>query len=188
MKAKTVFGWGLWIGAPFLLLDLFMALAIQPYIIEEFTVTNPHSQPVFITPITSYENGIKIVLSRNLTPYLLVPAWHLTDLKIEPGASENFYYDIYENRLTEFLVRDESGSYRHWTVQDPLAKVSSQESYTVPAITSLPKAPDAIAKLMNITYNLGFVCTWTSVLYTYPVLYILLACLYRFLPRTERAK
>lgn len=148
-----------------------------------FRVENRTNQPLWITPVGTFNSGGKDVLPQYGSSYLPGTIRSI-NLRIEPGGSTSITYDCDDINFSEIVVRNAAGEYRQVVVDpDPPKKnyyANDQKLFTIGDWETLPPAAANVVAVAQIPD--GWWRNWGPVLATFAVtggLYVWLLNVYR---------
>jgi hypothetical protein len=184
---------GLIVFSPLLLTSLFSLFflfgsvnAFWVVFISRFRVENRTGAPLWITPVGTFNSGVKGVLPQFATSFPAFPAFRSRELRVDPGRSRRIRYDWDNINFSEIVVRNARGEYRQLIVDpDPPKKDYSpnrQEVYVIADFDSLSNvAQDVFAAASEAGKEHRF---WLLFVTGFPVLgfYLWLLAAYRNLP------
>jgi hypothetical protein len=123
---------------------------MQLAFVSSFRVDNRTTQPLWVTPIGTFNSGAKGVLPQFALSFPAIPAFRSRDLRVESAGPIWIIYDCDDINFSEILVRDAQGEYRQPVVDPNPPKVNyyrnKQERYVIEGweLLSLP-ATDVVA-------------------------------------------
>ncbi|WP_145379291.1 hypothetical protein [Symmachiella dynata] len=161
IKTKRKLLWIALIGTmPFLVFTMIWGLFLlncfnpmQLAFISDFEIENKTQQPIWVTPVGTFNSGIKAVLPQSMAAFPAIPAWHSRDLPIAPGARRRVYYDWDDINFSEIVVRDAVGTVAvqlvdaHPPTKDYYA--NKMDLYEISDIGTLPTPTPAVTKAVS---------------------------------------